>query len=164
MCLGQAELSKLIICFCVMIWELIGVPKEKAWYSLLSKWIKMERGYIFILKKTNDIEKKRRESHVQLHPYIVCLWPTPTNPCAHGRLKGCSRREVHGGGLTEKICKAVCQTCCPKGRVCTLFYLFIIYFWFFQAGFLCSFGACPGTHSLDQVGLKLKEIHLPLPS
>ena len=28
--------------------------------------------------------------------------------------------------------------------------------------FLCSFGACPGTSSIDQAGLKLKDIHLPL--
>ena len=25
--------------------------------------------------------------------------------------------------------------------------------WFFETGFLCSFGACPGTHSVDQAGL-----------
>ena len=28
---------------------------------------------------------------------------------------------------------------------------------------LYCFGACPGTHSVDQAGLKLTEIHLPLP-
>ena len=38
-----------------------------------------------------------------------------------------------------------------------LFYLFV-YFWFFEIGFLCSFGACPGTLSVDQAGLELTEI------
>ena len=34
---------------------------------------------------------------------------------------------------------------------------------FFQTGFPCSFGGCPGTHSVDQAGLDLTEIRLPLP-
>ena len=34
----------------------------------------------------------------------------------------------------------------------------------FETGFLCSFGACPRTCSVDQAGLKLTEIHLSLPS
>ena len=29
---------------------------------------------------------------------------------------------------------------------------------------LCSFGACPGTHSVDQSILKLTEIYLTLPT
>ena len=33
----------------------------------------------------------------------------------------------------------------------------------FETGFLCSFGACPGTRSVGQVGLKLTEMHLLLP-
>ena len=41
--------------------------------------------------------------------------------------------------------------------------LFVCLFWFFKTGFLCSFGACPGTRSVDQAVLKLTEIHLPLP-
>ncbi|KAH0508247.1 Cytochrome P450 3A25 [Microtus ochrogaster] len=32
-----------------------------------------------------------------------------------------------------------------------------------QTGFLCGFGACPGTSSVDQAGLELTEIRLPLP-
>ena len=41
--------------------------------------------------------------------------------------------------------------------------LFVCLFTFFETGFaLCSPG-CPGIHSGDQVGLELKEIHLPLP-
>ena len=35
---------------------------------------------------------------------------------------------------------------------------------FFETGFLCSFGACPGTPSVDQAGLELTEIRLSLPS
>ncbi|KAM7317276.1 hypothetical protein ACRRTK_023578 [Alexandromys fortis] len=34
---------------------------------------------------------------------------------------------------------------------------------FFEIGFLCGFGACPGTSSVDQAGLELTEIRLPLP-
>ena len=34
---------------------------------------------------------------------------------------------------------------------------------FVKTGFLCSFGACPGTRSVDQAGLELTEISLPLP-
>ena len=33
-------------------------------------------------------------------------------------------------------------------------------FWFFKTGFLCVAPGCPGTHSVDQFGLK---IGLPLP-
>ena len=40
---------------------------------------------------------------------------------------------------------------------------FLFSFWFFETGFLCSFGDCPGTSSVDQAGLKLAEIRLPLP-
>ena len=36
-------------------------------------------------------------------------------------------------------------------------------FCFFETRFLCSFGACPGTHSVDQAGLELTEIRLPPP-
>ena len=35
--------------------------------------------------------------------------------------------------------------------------------WVTETGFLSSFGACPGTPSVAQAGLKLTEIHLPLP-
>ena len=34
---------------------------------------------------------------------------------------------------------------------------------FFETVFLCSFGASPGTHSIDQAGLDLTEICLSLP-
>jgi hypothetical protein len=30
-----------------------------------------------------------------------------------------------------------------------------VLFWFFETGFLCSPG-CPGTHSVDQAGLELR--------
>ena len=33
---------------------------------------------------------------------------------------------------------------------------------FFKTRTLCSTG-CPGTHYVDQAGLELTEIHLPLP-
>lgn len=36
-----------------------------------------------------------------------------------------------------------------------LFLLLIL----FETDFLCCFGGCPGTHSVDQVGLELTEIH-----
>ena len=45
--------------------------------------------------------------------------------------------------------------------VCLLAFLFLF---FFEIGFLCGFGACPGTHSVDQAGLKLTEICVPLPT
>ena len=38
--------------------------------------------------------------------------------------------------------------------------LLLLLLWFFETGFLCSFGACPGTSSVDQAGL---ELCLPLP-
>jgi hypothetical protein len=31
----------------------------------------------------------------------------------------------------------------------------VFFFWFFKTGFLCSSG-CPGTHSVDQAGLELR--------
>ena len=33
----------------------------------------------------------------------------------------------------------------------------------FETWFLCSFGACSGTHFVDQAGLELTEFLLPLP-
>ena len=45
-----------------------------------------------------------------------------------------------------------------------LFFLFFFFpFFFFKTGFLCSFGACPGTYLVDQAGLELTEICLSLP-
>ena len=43
------------------------------------------------------------------------------------------------------------------------FFFVFCFFWFFETGFLCSFGACPGTPFVDQAGLKLTEIGLLLP-
>jgi hypothetical protein len=40
-------------------------------------------------------------------------------------------------------------------RVFWFFYLF--FFFFFETGFLCSRG-CPGTHSVDQAGLELRNL------
>jgi hypothetical protein len=38
----------------------------------------------------------------------------------------------------------------------TFFFLFLsFFFWFFETGFLCNPG-CPGTHSVDQAGLELR--------
>ena len=34
---------------------------------------------------------------------------------------------------------------------------FCFVFWFFEIGFFCSFGACPGTLSVDQAGLKFRD-------
>ncbi|KAH0502304.1 Nuclear fragile X mental retardation-interacting protein 1 [Microtus ochrogaster] len=34
---------------------------------------------------------------------------------------------------------------------------------YYSSGFPCGFGACPGTSSVDQAGLELTEIRLPLP-
>ena len=45
-----------------------------------------------------------------------------------------------------------------------IFCLFVFVFLFFKTGFLCSFGACPGTPSVYQASLKLTEIYLSLPS
>jgi hypothetical protein len=36
-------------------------------------------------------------------------------------------------------------------------FLFLVFdFWFFETGFLCIALGCPGTHSVDQAGLKLR--------
>ena len=37
-------------------------------------------------------------------------------------------------------------------------------FCFFETGFSWYSPGCPGTHCVDQAGLELKEIRLPLPS
>ena len=42
-------------------------------------------------------------------------------------------------------------------------FLFVCCFCFFEAGFPLCISGCPGTHSLDQAGLEITEIHLPLP-
>ena len=42
------------------------------------------------------------------------------------------------------------------------FLLFFVFCLFFKTGFLCSPGS-PRTHSVDQAGLELTELHLPLP-
>ena len=50
-----------------------------------------------------------------------------------------------------------------SGRL-NVFVHFVIIVCFFQDRVsLCSFGACPRTCSVDQAGLKLTEINLPLP-
>ena len=37
-------------------------------------------------------------------------------------------------------------------------------FWFFETGFLCvAFGACPGTHSVDQADLELRDLPASVP-
>jgi hypothetical protein len=43
------------------------------------------------------------------------------------------------------------------------FFVCLFYFFFFETVSLCSLG-CPRTSSLDQAGLKLTEISLPLPT
>ena len=48
----------------------------------------------------------------------------------------------------------------PKKRVVIV----VVLFCFFLDGVsLCNSPSCPETHSVDQAGLKLTEIHLPLP-
>jgi hypothetical protein len=42
--------------------------------------------------------------------------------------------------------------------------LFSFYFYYFETGFLHVTPGCPGTHSVEHVGLELIEIHLPLAS
>jgi hypothetical protein len=37
-------------------------------------------------------------------------------------------------------------------------FLLFICFWFFETGFLCIAPACPGTHSVDQAGLELRNL------
>ena len=43
--------------------------------------------------------------------------------------------------------------CPPRNRI----------FIFSQTGFICSFGACPGTRFVDQTGLEITEFCLLLP-
>jgi len=50
----------------------------------------------------------------------------------------------------------------PLTLVRLFVHLFVVVFLFFQDRVsLCSLG-CPGTHSVDQSGFELREIHLPL--
>ena len=52
----------------------------------------------------------------------------------------------------------------PLVIFCLLLLLFLFCFvLFFITGFLYSFGAYPGIPSVDQAGLELTEIFLPLP-
>jgi hypothetical protein len=58
----------------------------------------------------------------------------------------------------------------PKNRaispsIAYLIYLLIkknffafFFFWFFETGFLCVAPGCPGTHSVDQAGLELRNL------
>jgi hypothetical protein len=55
--------------------------------------------------------------------------------------------------LSLSLCLCVCVCVC----VC------VVLFCFSETGFLCVCPGCPGTHSVDQAGLELTEIHLPLP-
>ena len=48
--------------------------------------------------------------------------------------------------------------CAPKGP----YTLFCFVLFCFETGFLCGFVACPGISSVDQAGLELTEIRLPL--
>ena len=44
------------------------------------------------------------------------------------------------------------------------FFLLLLFFvLFFKTGFLCSFGACPGTCSVDQANFELTDTCLSLP-
>ena len=54
--------------------------------------------------------------------------------------------------------------CCCFGFV-FCFFGFLFFFGFFETGFLCGFGASPGTSSslVDQADLELTDISLPLP-
>ena len=57
----------------------------------------------------------------------------------------------------------VMEECCLLQIVQpALFYFYYFIFLFLETGFLCIFG-CSGTHSVDQIGLRLTEIHLSLP-
>ena len=50
-----------------------------------------------------------------------------------------------------------------KTYTCLWQFLFVLV-WFFETAFsLYNSPACPGTCFVDQAGLKLTEIHLPLP-
>ncbi|CAH6787816.1 Tmx4 [Phodopus roborovskii] len=49
------------------------------------------------------------------------------------------------------------------GTVNVVFRLFVWFALVFPERFLCSIGACPGTCFVDQAGLELGEIRLPLP-
>jgi hypothetical protein len=55
--------------------------------------------------------------------------------------------------MSSRIAKATPKYLSQKKQKVILFiYLFI---WLFETGFLCS-PACPGTHSVDQTGLELR--------
>jgi hypothetical protein len=47
--------------------------------------------------------------------------------------------------------------CSPAFQFVYLFTYFFIYLDFCKIGFLCVALGCPGTHSVDQVGLKLRK-------
>ncbi|KAH0503848.1 Olfactory receptor 2T29 [Microtus ochrogaster] len=70
--------------------------------------------------------------------------------------------------------KKALATCSSHMTVVILFYGAAVYTYMLPVsfrtaendmviGFLCGFGACPGTSSVDQGGLELTEIRLPLP-
>ena len=65
--------------------------------------------------------------------------------------------------LSQKKRKEKRKTNKPKVKE-RCYFLFVFVFLFFKTGFLCSFGACPGTPSVYQASLKLTEIYLSLPS
>jgi hypothetical protein len=77
----------------------------------------------------------------------------------------------HAAGRNLQLCAPTeLWYLCRQQRICLLphptpflfiylflfyFILFIYLFWFFETEFLCSPG-CPGTHSVDQAGLELR--------
>ena len=69
-----------------------------------------------------------------------------------------------GRGAVDKAETHISRLFCHMLGDFELGFLFVCFGFlgFFETESLCSFGACPGTHSLDQDGLKLTEIYLLL--
>jgi hypothetical protein len=55
------------------------------------------------------------------------------------------------------VCVCVCERMLCEIYFCSCFCLFVCLFVFFKTGFLCSPG-CPGTHSVDQADLELRNL------
>ena len=61
------------------------------------------------------------------------------------------------------MCRTTSLSCCEPCH-CLRDIIFFLFFGFFPYRvYICSFGACPGTHPVDQADLELTEICLPQP-
>jgi hypothetical protein len=65
--------------------------------------------------------------------------------------------------MLDYISKHTCFTSLVVWLVFVLFCFALLCFVLFERGLLCRAPGSSGTHSVDEAGLKVREIHLPLP-